>query len=43
MTLVILEFALPLLAILFIRDLVNKPDDVKNSPRGFYIATGASA
>lgn len=43
MTLVILEFSLPFLALLFIRDLYKKPDDIKNNPKGFYITTGAFA
>lgn len=40
MTLVILEFCLPFLALLFIKELYEKPDEIKNNPKGFYIASG---
>jgi hypothetical protein len=40
MTLVILEFCLPFLAILFIKEMYEKPDEIKNNPKGFYIVSG---
>lgn len=41
MTLVILEFCLPFLALLFIKELYEKPDEIKKNPKGFYIVSGA--
>lgn len=43
MTLVILEFSLPFLAMLFLKELYEKPDEIKNNPKGFYIVSGVFA